>query len=355
MKRSPIRLNTKKKLMLLGGVAFSLGLVASITTTYAWYSVLESAYVGELNVLIETDYRLEMGTKQADGSIDYQNEYSYGDDERINLSPVSGMYESAWRNAGKNTPTFRSAYASPNVPTQTKDADMDTYIQHEYYLLSSDDCAVMLDSTSGFFPDLEANQKVAQDEMRDVTDLNNIKDTTRVSFYVDNTYHILKNENVNTYYSGRLDLNNDGYFDYERVVIDDKEVLREVLYGEYYGTPKYLDAYSHEEAEEHYIDYGDNKKNVFLGNSMEGVLRVDPSSVTMVKEKAEPIEEYMFDEDRVGERVKPLFYLSANTPKRVVISIYIEGWDLKTTDLLIKASESVKISFTPLYDYPVII
>ena len=214
----------------------------------------------------------------------------------------------------------------------------------------------MLGEDSGFTPDVRSNTIVAREEGVTVEELNDVKDATRVSFLFDNKYVIIKNNgSVETKYAGLLDLQNDGYYDYEVVEDDNGEKIeREVIFGEYVGTPTYLEPLSEEEAAREAVDFGDKKRNVFLGNHKAGVYRIDPSSVSMANESATDINDLIFTDDRVGEKLKPLLYLKANEAKRIVITTYLEGWDLKMTDLLNKASLDVNVSFVPLYNYPII-
>ena len=70
------------------------------------------------------------------------------------------------------------------------------------------------------------------------------------------------------------------------------------------------------------------------------------------KEEAKPLRDLMFIEDEmIGQKIEPLLTLEANVAKRLVITTYLEGWDLHMTDMLDKASMDIHISFVPLYNY----
>ena len=345
---------------------FSCGIAVSATATYAWYSIVEKDYIRDLNIQVTTDEEmgLKMGMKQENGEIDYKNHYTkedfideYAEDGKFYLKQVSAMYEEDWKtlDLSEAFPKFHTAYISPYRTRKTDLATGEEYLQHEFWLYSEVECAIMLGEDSGFFPDVNSNSIFAREEGVTVEELNDVKDATRVSFLFDNKYIIVKNNgSVETKYAGLLDLTNDGYFDYE-VIEDDNgnKIEREVIFGEYIGEPTYLPPLTEEEAEAQKIDFGEKKRNVFLGNHKAGVLRADPSSVQMIKEDAHDINDYIFNDDRVGEKLTPLLYLEANTPKRIVITTYLEGWDLKMTDLLNKASLDVNVSFIPLYNYPI--
>lgn len=340
---------TKKKLLLIGGVLFTVALVTSITTTYAWYSVLEKGYVSDLNMQISSEMNLYLGMKK-DGVIDYsKTEYTeedFGYEEDFYLHDVSGMFESRWnRNVDydRDNPRFCSSYGTFTSHTITPYATTNDYLQLEFFLKSDIDCAVMLGKDSVFTPNVLSNEVVAREYGRDVADLNKIVDATRVSFFFEDKYVIAKNNpsSPDTYYGGLLDLNNDGYYDY------DPQTLEEIVYGEYFGTPRYNDA----EIDPPYTPYGPDK-GVFVANHKPGVKQADLSSVTFKKENAVSLQSLIFDQETmVGKRLDPLLMLKANEEKRIVITIYLEGWDRKMTDLLNLASMDARVGFVPLFNY----
>lgn len=340
---------TKKKLLLVGGVLFTVALVTSITTTYAWYSVVEKGYISDLNMKISSEMSLSLGIKK-DGVIDYSKsnytEKDFGYDEEFYLHDVSGMFESRWNknvDYNRDYPMFCSAYKSIHTSQMTPFADGDDYLQMEFFLKSDVDCAVMLGKDSYFTPNILSNEVVAREYGRNVEDLNKIVDATRVSFFFENRYVIAKN-NPNASgisYGGLLDLNNDGYFDYNPATME------EIVYGEYSGTPTYKPA----EVDPPYTPYGPNK-GVFVANHKPGVKQADLSSVSFRAEKAVSIKSLIFDEETMaGQRVDPLLMLKANEEKRIVITIYLEGWDRNMTDLLDLASMDANVSFVPLFNY----
>ena len=340
---------------MIGSALFSVALATSIASTYAWYSVLEKGYISDLNMLVSADMDLLLGVKDKDtGEIIFpkstysKEDFGYGDG--FYLHDVSGMFKEVWLNSADpetTNPEYCSAYrpftgrynyTSPASPK-------DDYLRYEFYLKSNIDCAIMLGEDTGFTPNVLSNEVVAREKGRNVEDLNKVVDATRVSFYSADGYVVAKKNKVSllypeTSYGGLLDLNNDGYYDY------DYSTNEEIVYGEYEGVPSYLDDTSGTN-----IPYGPDK-GVFVANHKEGVKKFKEGSVEFKQENAVPFSELIFNEETmIGKPITPLLQLKAGEAKRLVMTIYLEGWDKNMTDLLSLASMDAKVSFIPLYNY----
>ncbi|MBO4285705.1 MAG: hypothetical protein J5880_00040, partial [Bacilli bacterium] len=175
--------------------------------------------------------------------------------------------------------------------------------------------------------------------------LQKVANTVRLSFYSDDGYKIAYQEKPgvlkNTYYGGPLDMNGDGYFD----SYDGKEVF----YGEYENPEAvtYVKSNGGEEA------YPSDMRDVFHAYhaDVDYIVydRANPDPAIKVKaEDSRNIYEYIYDEDEPLRPLTRITKLKANEPKRLVLSVYCEGWDLDMTDAINHASFNINIGFTAL-------
>ena len=362
---------TKKKLLALSAVFFSVGLVTSITSTLAWYAIRSEMEIGNLNLRITNtstnlNFWLEghKDDKNADGSPRTggytKNELGI---ENALLCDVSGMFEKQedWKTNQGIYPKFRAAYRSSYVNTMTDYQQQETeredggkrinYVQNVFYFNADFDGEIYLapvvdeleDGTTKVAPyiatDYEENVKTAKEKGVNLDGLNKVQNTVRISYFTDEGYIITQLDNHVTYYCGPLDINGDGYYDYN------PDTEEEVLYGEYNqnSSIEYLPALPEDSGE---------AKDTFTAKHKAGIKRLDENQKFGVKEKSYCYKDYTIDTTSDNPKdylnKKPLCTVKKGIDKRIVVSCYIEGWDKDMTDQIANATFEINIAFTAL-------
>ena len=357
---------TKTKLLVLGSLLFSLGIGTGVTATYAWYSLKEISSIQNLNLSIDAkkDTFLKLHLETDEGLIHKEEGYTKKDlgIEGKELTDVSGMFQSTWLNENTDAktakPVLRTSYrtALGNYKDPGETTEKDVFVQNVFYFEAGMDCTVYLSSDSYISANQEENLKVAELKHKDVDKLNNVAHSVRTSFYTEDNYIVTQpNENnYETLYGGVLDLNVDGYYDYQQ---DENGNEKETLYGEYTGSPSYNgvgDANA---------PYSGDDASTFKSSHKQGVQKVDASSVDIKKENAKRMEEVSYivtdpsKETYVSDLMKnqnatPLCKVRRGELKRIVVSVYVEGWDKYMTDDIASACFDINISFTALFNDP---
>ena len=398
IRRSALNRHPKATLLSLSAVLFTLGLVTSVATTYAWYSLNVLLSVPNLNVRIRSafDDALQLTLVQKDGNLIYGYDGQGDDEARIDdahkdeengsftgftladmgydssngLNDVSGANESLWNNGVYGNTVVPRFQSHPMDPEKTEDgfAPEKRYIQatfllstlaedENYDIYLSPESLVSIPSVEQM-PDPDQRAKAAKA----------IK-TIRVSFYSESVadiedgkaalYEIAYQPEVavddfttddlrTTYYGGILDLNGDGYYDYS--IKDGKP--RETLYGDYTVNGDEGSIYTKDIKATGKGKYGDESSGVFDGKHQEfdDIEYVDLNNENLViaTEDSHPIYEYQYDETKPLKPLRPVCSLHNNTyknPKRLVLSIYCEGWDRDMTDDIDKASFNINLGF----------
>lgn len=336
------------KLFALAFGLFALTLSSSVAATYAWYKVRDFARIDQISMGFSDSAHLQAGLRLEDGTIDYKNVLNEDDfrladpdyDKNIHLKEVSSMFSSAWLNSKETvkTPVLRRNYASSSSKTMTEPAE-NGFVQIEAFFRSDVACHLYLDSHTVCRPMERFNAALASENGYDEEELNKVLDCVRVSFYSEEGFYIAEpgqKTSSHTRFGGPLQAHNDqGYFDYE----DDKEIL----YGEYEGTPKYLPALEEDSPEP-------ENKSAFNARHKAGVAIVDPDSVDYAIEETHPLDDFLFQGGPTAGDAICLGTLSPDEDYRLVISVYIEGWDLDLTDTLAAGKFSLDLSFTGLMD-----
>ena len=368
IRKNGLSRHPKAMFLALGAALFSLGVVTSVATTYAWYALNVLWELPNLDVKIITEQELgfsfKMDLEQKEGAIiryeDRINEegmftgFTLEDmeyDKKTGLNDVSGMYQDEWfKNADPLTtrPQFRSHYgATPGSANPVPGVATQGYLQTVLWLTASEDCEIYLSkivetNDDGIEKEVPVIKSVDTDER-----LQKVVNTVRLSFYSDDGYKIAYQEESGklktTYYGGPLDMNGDGYYDsFEG---------REVFYGEYENPEAVNSLYRASNGGEQ--AYPSDMRDVFHANHADVAYldydRSNPDPAINVKaEDSHNIYEYIYDEDEPLRPLSRITRLTANEPKRLVLSVYCEGWDLDMTDAINHASFNINIGFTAL-------
>lgn len=362
------------------GVGFSL----------AWYTSSRNLSIKTIDVSLRTDRDLKISdspsldsfvehTYQKDDSGNYiDTSLPLTSSIKGDFKPISSMYSFkenwhaddttySWMERKESTPVFADSYStcSTKVPFQPLKATSG-YFSQELYFLSNDDCYVTLDPTACYFngyiatssgmelvnsqvkdaihqQNLKAAKKLYEKtEDNDVekwaTNMDDLIKSLRISILVpdeeDYQYTIIdpfkeKDEDgndVDTYFGGRLNSDTDDYFDY---YIDDDDTKKEVFYGDIDETTrenivydklvttdtsssgKIIDAY---------------EKSSFTAYTKKDTCPVNFTSsinngVKVAKEHSYALCDQGYSNSDLMIPVKK------GVVKKIVLSIYLEGWD----------------------------
>ena len=375
IRRNGLNRHPKAKFLALGGVLFSLGVVTSVATTYAWYAINVIQSIPNLNVRIiadeDLDFKFTMDLEKKDGKtrifyddrVDEETGEFKGFDlddmeyDRTNgLNDVSGMYESLWNVSGGDRstikPMFQKTYINaPNRERTTDDYASDkSYLQTVLWLKASEDCDIYLTPDSGIKALDPEHQTAAIQHGKDLAKIAKVTNAVRLSFFSDDGYYIAyqpeqtedeyKGEPRITYFGGVLDMNGDGIYD------NDGE--KEILYGEYS-----IDGGKELTYDDDALTgplYDGQMSGTFSASHAEGIKRVntkDPN-LNIVTEDSLPIYQLQYRADRPLRPLQSICSLKAGEEKRIVFSVYCEGWDRDMTNDIEYASFNINLGFTAL-------
>lgn len=342
---------TSGKLFAIAGGVFACAIGVSVTSTYALYSISEQFRIVGFEMQISHEEELfKLGKKEDSGEISYQGDTPYFLKDLGVVNPVVGnvsnmsvdSYPSTYSETFK--PTFSSGYGRDNTTRMTPiavdpavDPEHAEYVQFELYAYCEYDAFLFLTPETGAVANTDANRETAVRKGIDVRVLDNVVNAARISFYTPMGYTIAElGEHEDVTYSGLLDLRGSGYFDTD-------EEGKEIVYGSYTGTPSYESnplAEDEDPYEEHDIFHAAHKK---------GARKWNPdASYGAKKEVAYPVSHYAMDidnPDMVIHRPSPIGVAKAKTPTRIVVSVFLEGWDHDMTSSLIEASFGLNLGF----------
>ena len=334
---------SKRRLVIGGfGLLCALG-VSSISMSLAWYASGTRLLVSGMDVTF-------VGSKEIKIGISPEGEFKESLGEELNqidnYYPVSSMFSSKWLDGKGTTPKFRNSYRSvdPNVKSTYQESTEATggYFQQELYLYSEFNVWITIDKEMvSFLPDEAKNkdraQRLAETSSQSyeeiLQDLNNVTKSLRFSILNPQAdeygYYIIDPfKQEDTYLCGTLDNTQDGYYDN----IDGQEIV----FGEY----------DHEEEIVYDAPLPDDssitgRQSVFNSKHKAGVKTFNPNQLDENKLGAH-IEDSIARNDIEDVIEIPL---KAQEPKKIVVSLYLEGWDRDNIDYSAYGSFNASISF----------
>ncbi len=335
---------TKKKILvpaLLTGVIVTL--IASTSMTLAWYANGLNLEVNNVKVSLVSDPNLEIGIRNKEGMIVwYEDEVPSSALKPYHIElfkPVSSMYSSKFIDTKESWPVFREKYGYPikdNTTTYKENSvASDGYFSLEIYLKSDSDVYVTVDDSSYFKGNTALNKIKAEDLRSRYPDLtvdeiasrmDNIEKSLRFSLLEtseDNYKYTIIDpyKETDTYYSGSLDIDANGFYD---SYLNSDGKRNEFLFGEYYNDDKIVYSYNKDT-----IGYSGELSTFNSGHQSDTyVVDLDASvenGLTRVKENSVSLKEASKNDELIA--------LKHDEMKRFVFSIYIEGWDLDNTNV----------------------
>ena len=345
----------KAKLLALGGFLFAFGLVVSVASTYAWYTISIMTNIDSLNIRVgvREDYYLKLYLDRYKTGIEEDFLYNpdgytleeMGYDRDTGLHDVSGMFESDWLNDKTDMktvyPEFKRNYGSSPASPNRSYVATEGYLQTVYYLESNENCEIYLTPDSKVTANEEKNLETSRKKNRDYNKLMQVTNSVRLSFFSEDGYIVANpGESEETYFGGVLDMNGDGYYDY----IDGKEVL----YGEYNTEAVTYNTDATGESDPMDV----NVRDTFHAHHMLNVDQVNvdynDKNLAIKKENSVKIDALRYEEDDPLKDVTPICKIKKGEKKRLVLSVYVEGWDRYMTDAIESAAFNIDIGFLAL-------
>ena len=342
-------MNDKQRRRLM--IASILGVISigvtSLSFSYAWYASSSRVEVSGVDIYIRSERNLRL-SPTIEG--EYKSEMLYEElSESGMFDPCSSMYCDNWIAQKKENPEFYR-YEMPFVDEtgapRYSVAERGLYSQ-ELFLKCDDDAYITIDPEmliieENLDKNIERAKKIANRYPEFTTDqlverLNSLKKCLRVSILVpdENDYQfyvIDPYKESETELGGRLDLEKTGYYSYH--------VKNDTLYETIFGEVSHRDkaVYGESSATDSELI---GEETSFNSRSKKGV---HPYDEELSKENGLEIalEKSVSKAEIEEEVVIPVYH---ETPKRIVVSIYMEGWDLDCTNAHMGGSFDLGLGF----------
>lgn len=342
-------------------------LVTSISVSFAWFSGARELYIDFDDFVVETDADIFLSMDENfDNATHSLTKDDFGELEPF--EPVSSMYaeHSEWYikpSAGAQGPIFAGQYNGSADQQNPKSSNAAKgFFSKKMYLFSNRNMYVTIDAANTVVkPQQELNEALAQkkaeenpgtqsvDEAKEkyLAELNSIENSLRISILDyenegDNAFTIIDpKKNGTTVFGGRLNTSvKNTYYDY---YTDNEGAMKEIVYGD-------IKSQDHEIK---YLPKQDSDIEVsgtptcFNAGTKAGVCPLDiddlASNVEFYEEQS-----ITLAQAEVGASDEPHGYmvkLDAYVAHPIILSVYIEGWDLDNTDCTQQGSFEMNIKF----------
>ena len=361
---------SKRKIVISSIVGTVALLALSLSFTLAWYASSDRLSVDSFEVKLKCDNHLLISTQKEHGT--YKNTLEKDELKSVDLFvPVSSMHKNLWMDEHSDTPIFydNSFYNVPSTGIPQIKAVKRGFYQQKLYLLSDISYYVSISALPNkegvmdtFFEsndelNFERAQKLYNENpkytIEEYTEkLNNLKNCLRMSILLTGedcySYYIIdpfKKESEVINFAGRLDNDNDGYYDTYECLENGNIVQKETVYGEVYNRDQMV--YDNPTGEEvlpiEEIEHYDG--NSFMGLS-KGTAYTYNEVESLKENKVTYAQEQSLSLDDLNKDSNPLMIpCYAGQPREIVISIYLEGWDSDCINATMGASFINSVSF----------
>jgi hypothetical protein len=345
-RKSP-KLISNWKIAMVGGVLLVFTLSVSVVSTLAWFDISNNLILNNLDIEFAKNEKFELGLKKGneityfnDVTSDILSEYNEAYKNNEALATVSSSYENKWLNDLTDKATALPQFRAEPYDEKTAEGG---YFQFEFYVRTNRDAYVYLAPDTTLTSDHAMNENIARKYRLNADNLDHISKCARVSFYSEEYGYTIYEPNVtessHTPFAGRLDLYpTDGFFD--------NDGAKEAMYGEYNRDSATL--YYDEEARVNDIT---GEASCFNAKTADGVAPLDiPKSVKegnlqIKTEETYPLSALTPDEE--GQDLRhPLLYCPLNEPVRLVVSVYVEGWDYDTISSVASGYFNLDLKFS---------
>lgn len=345
----------KKRLSIAAIALCGAMLIAHIGFTVAWYNGSSSLAIYDFNIQL-ADKELDISTDDEE----FKPELSREDLEEWipkKYRPVSTAFSNEWLNQKSETPQFTSGYSTePEKQILTSPEDVmimnEGFFRKDLYLRCDSYAKVSLDMERSYIKaDTETNLKTAEklhnkvykdQSVEEIADhLNQIEKSLRFSILVlndhgqevkeeDYKYQIFDPyKNGSTNLGGVLDADLNGFYDSYQG--------KEVIYGEVENasseTLSYLDANTNDVEPS-------NSNSCFEAHHQKNVQPLDIASSVSKGMSIKEEQSLSFDQfDQFS------FTLQENISKKIILCLYIEGWDTDSVNYTMYSSFLTSICF----------
>ena len=352
----------KSKLILSFYVGVIAVGVATLSMSVAWYASADRVVLDGIEMTIDSDRDLFISTSR-DG--EYVESLDKSDLNQIStFFPVTSAYSSTWMATKSDKPVFydETGY-SPIETSVSKTATTRGFFCQKLYLLADDDLYVSIKADETYiranetYNEIEAEalyetyQKGQDESLKALSKddikarLNKLVNAMRFSILItdENEYEYVvidPNKNDETYFGGLLDNNKNQYYDH---FVSDTDALNyERVYGEILNKDKiiYDDALTTDSG----FENENEEPNAFNARHKNGVKRFNlekslANGVEIKKENALDLKDFE------GKNKPFTFNVYRDEPKEIVLSIYIEGWDLDSVNYTMGATFISNLTF----------
>ena len=353
----------KSKLILTMYIGVIALAVASVSMSVAWFATSRTLYVNSINITIDTDRDLKISKAKDDGYVEH---IDYTEQEATGVFiPLTTAHSSLWTSRRLDSPIFyEESTASENEHFDYfKESDFG-YFSQKYYLLADDDLWITIDPEKTFIDantqynatyaeylynhyqnlDDEHYAKFKEYSVEELYErLNRVVNAMRFSILIKDgeeySYTIIDpHYEEKTVMGGLLDNSVDGYYDY--YIKENTDERYERLYGDYTGEIVYDEPLAQDSG---YLDPNE-PASAFNARHKKGIKTVnferskEEKGLTFKEEGSINLEDF-----KTG--VPFHFPVYMDTPKEVVVSVYIEGWDLDSVNYTMGAAFFADLTF----------
>ena len=356
----------KKRLI----ITFFMGVlaltVASLSFSFAWYASASRLTIDAIDIEIDAERKLQISTTNKEEDFVEHLDYKDLRQDVGKFAPVSSVFSNEWVQEPLNNP--RPIFYDQSFPWQLKGEPerheaFYGYYSQEIYIDCDDDVYVTIDKENTFIKENSAyNKKYAHDIKNDypglteeqiLEKLNMIPQSMRISILVplmnptsDYSYYIIdpnkKEGDKDVEFVGVLDnLNQKEEHYYDSYIDDDGEQYETV-----YGDIRNRDKIKHNPvvtAEDSVIV---GERSAFNAKHRKGVHEFDYyASIANGMEVGKENSISYSDLDKNPNLISIPVYGQSVGPRKIIVSIYIEGWDKRSINSTMGASFLANLSF----------
>lgn len=339
----------------MGIALFSLTLGVFVTSTVAWFDISNNLVVNTMSLSLGDPDSVQVAfskdgqyySKVTQDILEANTTYKKSDP----LQAVTSAFQSEWLNDGTKfddtVPLFK------RNPNSTMDA-FGGYIQLDLYVKTAFDGYLYLDDSTYVRANQSANEKTARQKELSQDELDSAAKSMRYSFYTEEYGLTIFEPGAltpsETAFGGRIDYYPmEGYYDY---ATESNGESYERFFGEYNSADNPTFIYGDAAAEDSPVN---GIPSCFTASTKAGVRPLDLSrsisegGLKIATEKSYVLSDLVPPKSGLGH---PLLYCYADEPKRIVISIYCEGWDLDSIESVGYASFDMSVVLTATIDQP---
>lgn len=370
-------MNIKRRVIISSLVASSALLALSLSFSLAWYSSGDRLSISAVDIALKTDPLLKVSTSNELSTfvdeLDLNSDEYEEESEKFLFKPVSTMYRDDWLKNDAREPVMYDSSLVAVVDGENKTEANQGFYQKTLYLLTEQNYYVGLDAKSCLFDNdekanhlraLEVYESKENEELQMSVEeieqsLNKLKNSLRVSILINdveddskindrfNIINPTKQGDEKVYLGGLLDNDNDGYYDTVPAFNENNEpIKKEYIYGELNDREliQYQDPEIPGHDDERLPPSSQFHGNSFVGTHMKSAYTYDKeaSQNNHLEFKEEGAMSLTELEDFDSGLIIPCY---ANKPREIILSIYLEGWDLDCINGTMGASFNTKLSF----------